>query len=121
MKADEITPPELLAALEAFTADQKLTKGKAIRVLVTNMLVQLGYLPPAPTNADSLVYRSSNGDDWLLATDSKGSMSVIHRANASSGGKETTTPVGQFLEQNGSRPEGQAVRTAMDAGTPRST
>jgi hypothetical protein len=116
MKADEITASELLAALNAFTVDQDLTKGKAIRLLVTDMLVQLGYLPPAPTKAieENLVYRSSNGDDWLLVTDSEGSMSVIHRANVSSGGMETTTPVGQFLEQNSSSPEGQAVRAAMD-------
>jgi hypothetical protein len=119
MPASDIQPSDLLAALDAFIEDRNLeTKGKAIRVLVTDMLVQLGYLtqePAAEAISRNLVYRSSNGDDWFLATDSEGSMSVVHRANASSGGKETTTPVGQFLAQHANSPEGQAVQAAMNA------
>ncbi|GGD29090.1 hypothetical protein [Aureimonas glaciei] len=60
MKATHITPTDLLAALEAFSTDRDLqTQGKAIRVLVTDMLIQLGYLPPA--HAEDL----PPGDDGL--------------------------------------------------------
>jgi hypothetical protein len=110
----------LLAALDAFTADQKMTKGKAIRVLVTDMLTQLGYLASVPkerASAEDLIYRSSNGDDWLLAIASGGAISVIHRANPSSGGTETTTPIAEFLKRDDGSPEVQAVRAAMNSSS----
>ena len=60
MNAAHIQPSELLAALEAYGADQKLeTQGKAIRILVTDMLIQLGYLPRDP------VEEPSPGDEGL--------------------------------------------------------
>lgn len=59
------------------------------------------------------VYRSSNGDDWLLATDDTEASIVIHRANLSSGGKETILPLEEFLERSGGSPEAQAVRAAL--------
>jgi hypothetical protein len=117
MTASDIHPSELLAALDTFIADRNMdSRGKAIRVLVTDMLVQIGYLPPVSAQAtrEDLTYRSSNGDNWLLVTTSDGT-SVIHRANVSSGGKETITPVDQFLEQTGFSPEGEAVRAALNA------
>lgn len=61
------------------------------------------------------VYRSSNGDDWLLATDASGRVTVIHRANLSSGGRETVLPVDEFLQRGGGSPEAAAVRAALDA------
>lgn len=65
--------------------------------------------------ADDPIYRSSNGDDWLLRTDAgTGKVSVVHRPNASSGGAESTTPVDEFLERGGGGPEVQAVRTALE-------
>lgn len=124
MNAEDIQPSELLAALDAFISDKNFeTKGKAIRVLVTDMLIQLGYLPPVSVGAmtEDLIYRSSNGDAWSLATDGAGGFSVIHRANAASGGMETTTPVDRFLQQNAGSPEKQAVRAAMDAAASRKT
>lgn len=124
MNADDIKASGLLSALDAFIADKNLeTKGKAIRVLVTDMLLQLGYLPPVSAGAieGDLVYRSSNGDAWSLATDGAGGFSVIHRANAASAGMETTTPVDRFLQQNAGSPEEQAVRAAMDAAASRKT
>ena len=59
------------------------------------------------------VYRSSNGDDWLLETDAAGGQSVLHRANASSGGRETRMPIEEFLERGGGGPEISAVRKAV--------
>jgi hypothetical protein len=121
MSAEDIKPSELLAALDAFMADQKMTKGKAIRVLVTDMLTQLGYLASVSEEraaAEDLIYRSSNGDDWLLAIDNGGAISVIHRANPSSGGAETTTPLADFLKRDDGSPEVQAVRAAMNSAPP---
>jgi hypothetical protein len=49
MADGEIKPGELLAALGAFAVDREIqTQGKAIRVLITDMLTQLGYLRKAP-------------------------------------------------------------------------
>ena len=120
MSAEDIKPSELLAALDAFMADQKMTKGKAIRVLVTDMLTQLDYLASVPekrTSAEDLIYRSSNGDDWLLAIDSGGAISVIHQANPSSSGTETTMPIAEFLKRDDGSPEVQAVRAAMNSSS----
>ncbi|NDV89164.1 hypothetical protein GTW51_21070 [Aurantimonas aggregata] len=64
------------------------------------------------------VYRSSNGDDWLLQIDDAGAGTVVHRANLSSGGTETRMPVDEFLARGGGSPEAQAVRAAMAEATP---
>jgi hypothetical protein len=62
---------------------------------------------------NDIIYRSSNGDDWLLGTDASGAKVVIHRANLSSGGKETTLPLEEFLERGKGSPEAEAVRAAV--------
>lgn len=60
------------------------------------------------------VYRSSNGDDWLIERDPEGqAVAVIHQANPSSGGTRTRLPVDEFLERSGNGPEVVAVRDAM--------
>lgn len=119
MQPFDVQPRDLMAALEAFAADRKLeTQGKAIRVLVTDRLSQLGYLKHSQGNSvwpGGPVHRSSNGDDWLLATDRDGNVLVIHRANRSSGGTVTTTSIEEFLERNGDSPEALAVRSALIA------
>jgi hypothetical protein len=97
-----------------------MTKGEAIRVLVTDMLTQLGYLALVPeerASAEDLIYRSSNGDDWLSVTESSGAISVIHRANPSSGGTATTVPVAEFLKREDRSPEVQTVRAAMNTAS----
>ena len=53
---------------------------------------------------------SSNGDVWLLATaDDTGVEIVIHRANMSSGGHETQTPIPAFLDLRPLGPEHDAL------------
>ncbi|WP_102958392.1 hypothetical protein [Mangrovicella endophytica] len=59
------------------------------------------------------IYRSSNGDDWILETGLDGSRVVLHRANPSSGGKETRMAVEEFLQRGGGGPEVAAVRQAV--------
>ena len=59
------------------------------------------------------IYRSSNGDRWLLVTDTvSGRKFVRHEANQSSGGHLTDTDVDDFLEIGGSGPEFAARRLA---------
>ena len=60
------------------------------------------------------MYRSPNGDDWLLETDAVSGQSVVHRANASSGGRETRMSVEEFLQRGGGGPEVVAVRKAVE-------
>ena len=61
------------------------------------------------------IYRSPNGDDWLLERDTSGTViAVVHQANASSGGARTRTPVGEFPERGGGGPEVLAVRAAVE-------
>lgn len=114
-----ITPDELLAALDAFKADRELTKGQAIRILVTEGVVRHGYLESdgqGKIGSEKPVYRSENGDDWLLATDTAGNISIVHRGNVPSGGMRTETPLAEFLALNGDSPEGRAIREAVNSG-----
>ena len=56
------------------------------------------------------LYRSSNGDDWYLARESEsGRVFVLHRANLSSGGRESRFEIGDFLARGGSGPEHQEL------------
>jgi hypothetical protein len=49
------------------------------------------------------IYRSANGDRWLLMTDTaSGRKFVRHEANQSSGGRVTDTDVEDFLDIGGS-------------------
>jgi len=61
------------------------------------------------------VYRSANGDRWLLMTDSvSGRKFVRPEANQSSGGKVTETDVEHFLSVDGSGPEFAALRKILE-------
>lgn len=60
------------------------------------------------------VYRSPNGDDWLLQREADGSVTVEHRANPASGGTITRTPATEFIDRNSGSPEARAVRAALD-------
>ena len=66
------------------------------------------------TQSAELVYRSSNGDRWLLVSDpSTGRRFVRHEANQSSGGRTTDTDVDEFLSVAGSGPEFAALRALL--------
>lgn len=61
------------------------------------------------------VYRSPNGDDWLVERDASGAVvAVVHQANPSSGGTRTRMIVDEFLERGGGGPEVAAVRAAVN-------
>ena len=62
------------------------------------------------------IYRSSNGDRWLLVgnTDPT-SQFVRHIANPSSGGQTTDTTVADFLSIDGSGPEFAALRRLLQS------
>src|ERR1700676_4333306 len=60
------------------------------------------------------IYRSANGDRWLLMTDTaSGRKFVRHEANQSSGGRITDTDVKDFLDIGGSGPEFSALRNLI--------
>lgn len=53
--------------------------------------------------------RSSNGDTWSIGMDRQGSMMVLHRGNLPSGGRQTVTPVGAFLDTGPRGPQHDAL------------
>jgi hypothetical protein len=56
------------------------------------------------------LYRSSNGDRWLLARDAEsGRVSVRHEANLPSGGRVTDLDVGAFLAAGPPGPQHQEL------------
>lgn len=55
------------------------------------------------------IYRSSNGDQWLLVRAEAGHPAVLHRANLSSGGRETVVEIGDFLRPGAAGPEHQEL------------
>lgn len=62
------------------------------------------------------VYRSPNGDDWLVERGADGGVTaVVHQANQASGGTRTRMPVDEFLKRSGNGPEVVAVLAAMAA------
>ena len=66
------------------------------------------------TQSAEQVYRSSNGDRWLLVSDpSTGRRFVRHEANEASGGRTTDTDVDEFLSVAGSGPEFAALRALL--------
>jgi hypothetical protein len=66
------------------------------------------------TQSAELVYRSSNGDRWLLVRDpGTGRRFVRHEANEASGGRTTDTDVDEFLSVAGSGPEFAALRALL--------
>ena len=54
------------------------------------------------------IYRSENGDRWLLCRDDE-RVFVLHKANVSSGGAVTTIELGDFLGRGKAGPEHQAL------------
>lgn len=54
------------------------------------------------------LYRSANGDRWLLARDN-GRVFVRHEANFASGGNVTDSEIGDFLCRGGLGPEKQEL------------
>jgi hypothetical protein len=60
------------------------------------------------------IYRSANGDRWLLMTDTaSGRKFVRHEANQSSGGRITDRNVEDFLDIGGPGPEFAALRELL--------
>ena len=56
------------------------------------------------------IYRSANGDRWLLAIDSDtGRVFVRHESNLPSGGQVADIEIGAFLFAAGNRPEKQEL------------
>jgi hypothetical protein len=55
------------------------------------------------------IYKSSNGDTWLLVRDDRELVAVEHRPNAASGGSISRKSLGKFLVENGSGPQGQEL------------
>ena len=54
------------------------------------------------------LYRSDNGDRWLLVRDD-GRVFVRHEANLASGGNVTESEIGDFLRRGGLGPEKQEL------------
>lgn len=50
----------------------------------------------------------SSNDRWSLEVDD-GQMTVVHKANAPSGGHETRTSLADFLEEHAGKPEHSAL------------
>ena len=55
------------------------------------------------------LYRSANGDRWLLVRDDRGRVFVRHEANPASGGTVTDSEIAEFLTQGGLGPEKQEL------------
>ena len=55
------------------------------------------------------LYRSANGDRWLLVRDDTGRVFVRHEANPASGGTVTDSEIAEFLTQDGLGPEKQEL------------
>jgi hypothetical protein len=56
------------------------------------------------------LYRSANGDRWLLARDPEsGRVFIEHQANLSSGGRVSQQDIGAFLSTSGLGPEKQEL------------
>ena len=55
------------------------------------------------------LYRSANGDFWLLVRDDTGRVFVRHEANLASGGTVTDSEITEFLAQGGLGPEKQEL------------
>jgi hypothetical protein len=61
------------------------------------------------------IYRSSNGDRWILIRDtSAGRATVRHEPNPSSGGRVTDMDVEEFLSMGGPGPEFAALRQILN-------
>jgi hypothetical protein len=59
------------------------------------------------------LYRSPNGDRWVLCKDTSGRLVVSHHPNKPSGGQPSEIEVEVFLSQGGQGPEHQALVEAL--------
>jgi hypothetical protein len=59
--------------------------------------------------ASAEIYRSENGDRWLLCRTANGHAYIEHRANISSGGNVTSIEIGDFLGNGRAGPEHRAL------------
>ncbi|MFO1035321.1 MAG: hypothetical protein U1E45_00625 [Geminicoccaceae bacterium] len=55
------------------------------------------------------LYKSSNGDQWLLLQEAADEPLVMHVAAAASGGYVTKFAIGEFLSRDGQAPQGRAL------------
>lgn len=55
------------------------------------------------------IYKSENGDSWLLCRDDAERVFVLHKANLSSGGTQTKIKLGDFLGRGKAGPEHQPL------------
>jgi hypothetical protein len=61
------------------------------------------------------IYRSANGDRWLLVCDSEaGQAFVRHEANLAAGGQVTDLEIEEFFSRGGSGPEHTALREIIE-------
>ncbi len=61
------------------------------------------------------IYRSSNGDRWVLVWDPAEKQGIVrHEPALASGGRATETLVVEFLERTGTSPENQALRALLE-------
>lgn len=67
-----------------------------------------------PNEEDLVFYSSENGDQWLLVGGHAGSI-VRHQPNASSGGSMRDVPLEDYLPREQNTPQGQALRTLLQA------
>jgi hypothetical protein len=65
------------------------------------------------------IYKSPNGDSWLLVRDEHEEVAVEHRPNAASGGSISRQSISSFLSASGNGPERQEllrlIGTLVDA------
>ena len=61
------------------------------------------------------IYRSANGDRWLLIREQN---VVRHEPNLASGDRVTETAVDEFLKRTGPSPENQALRALLERDSP---
>jgi len=65
------------------------------------------------------IYKSPNGDSWLLVRDDHEQVVIEHRPSAASGGRISRQSLGKFLSDNGNGPERQEllrlIGTLVDA------
>jgi hypothetical protein len=65
------------------------------------------------------LYRSANGDRWLLGRDgAEGPLFVRHEPNASSGGRPSQVGVDEFLRRGGCGPETQELLRRLATDSP---
>ncbi len=61
------------------------------------------------------IYRSSNGDRWMLIWDSETAQGIVrHEPALGSGSRITETPVEEWLDRTGTSPENQALRGLLE-------